>query len=291
MHWKKRWFQFLILMILAFIWGTSFILIKIGLRSFSNDQAAAVRIFFASAVLLPYSIRNLKFLRKKDLKSLLIAGFLGSFFPAFLFTKAQTQIDSGIAGILNSMTPIFTLIIGLLFHHSRVRWKQVAGLILGLTGAIGLITSGTSLSNLNINYFALYIVLATIFYGININEVKSHLTHLTGIQITSLSFMFIGPCALIYLLTTDFNPVLESQGWPIHLAALAALGILGTAFALLLMNSLIRYTSAIFASSVTYIIPIFAIMWGMLDGENITGADLVFMAVILVGVYLINKNK
>ncbi|MCB0806073.1 MAG: DMT family transporter [Bacteroidales bacterium] len=288
--WEKRWFQFAILLLLAFIWGSSFILIKVGLRSFSNEQAAVIRIFLASVALIPFAVKNRKYFKRKDLKSLLIAGFIGSFFPAFLFTKAQTQIDSALAGILNSLTPVFTLVIGILFHRSKVKIRQLIGLFLGLTGAVGLVATGSGLTGITINYYALYIVLATLMYGVNINEVKSHLTHLTGIQITSFSFMFIGPAAFIYMLTLDFSQVADSPGWGWHLLALAALAVVGTSFALLLMNSLIRYTSAIFASSVTYIIPVFAILWGILDHEKIGVADIVFMVIILVGVYLINRQ-
>ena len=290
MHWKKPWFQFSILMLLAFVWGSSFILMKIGLKSFSSDQAAAIRMLLASLVLLPYSIKNLKFLQKKDLKSLLIAGFIGSFIPAFLFTKAQTRIDSALAGMLNSLTPVFTLIVGMMFHKTKFRWLQVLGLIMGLTGALGLITSGKDLAIGHVNSYALFIVLATTFYAININEIKARLSHLSGVQITSLSFFFTGPAALVYLASTDFEPVLQVPAWPIHLLALAALGIIGTALAMLLMNSLIRHISAVYASSVTYIIPIFAISWGVIDGENITILHLICMTCILLGVYLINRR-
>ena len=291
MHWEKKWFQFAILMVLAFIWGSSFILIKVGLKSFSNDQAAAIRLLFASTVLLPLAYRNRRHFKKKDIKSLLIAAFIGSFFPAFLFTKAQTRIDSALAGILNSLTPVFTLIVGLIWHQTKIKSRQIYGLLLGLVGAVGLIVSGKNLAELNINSYALFIVAATMCYGINVNTIKSYLTHLNGIQITSFSFMFIFPAALAYLLTTDFAPVAEHPDWPLHLAALATLGIVGTAFAMLLMNTMIRYTSAIFASSVTYIIPIFAILWGIVAEETITAGDILFMAVILLGVYLINQSK
>jgi len=291
MIWEKRWFQFSILLILAFVWGSSFILMKVGLKSFTNDQAAGIRMLLASLVLLPYSIKNLKLLKKKDLKSLLIAGFIGSFIPAFLFTKAQTRIDSSLAGMLNSLTPVFTLLVGALFHRTKFKTLQVLGLILGLFGALGLIGSGENLDVGSINSYALFIVLATCFYAISINEIKAGLSHLTGMQITSLSFLFTGPVALIYLLTTDFAPVVENPNWPVHLLALAGLGIVGTALAMLLMNSLIRYASAVYASSVTYIIPIFAIMWGIVDNEKITLLHLVCMLFILLGVYLINKKK
>ncbi|MBT4398985.1 MAG: DMT family transporter [Bacteroidetes bacterium] len=291
MYWKKPWFQFAILMLLAFVWGSSFILMKIGLKSFTSYQAAAIRILLASLLLLPLSIRSMKQLRRRDLSSLLVAGFIGSFIPAFLFMKAQTQIDSALAGMLNSLTPVFTLIIGMLFMRTKTKWTQILGLILGLAGALGLISDGEMISLSNINSYSLYIVLATMCYATSVNVVKTKLTHLSGVQITSLSFMFLLPVSLIFLLTTDFQPVFASEGWIWHLSALAILGIIGTALAMLLLNSLIRYTSAVFTSSVTYIIPIFAIIWGLVDGENITALSLIFMSVILAGVYLINKRS
>jgi len=291
MIWEKRWFQFTILMILAFIWGSSFILMKIGLKSFSPDQSGALRILFASLALLPIALKQLKNLRRKDLKSLLIVGFIGSFFPAFLFMKAEMRIDSSLAGMLNSLTPVFTLIVGLLFHKTPLRWLQIVGLSLGFAGAAGLMLTGDGFNLRAFNSYSLFIVLATIFYGISINQIKSQLPHLTGMQVTSFSFLFIGPVALIYLLTTSFAPVLANPQWPVHLLALATLGIMGTALAMLLMNSLIRHSSAVTAASVTYVIPIFAIIWGLLDKEKVTMLHLVCMALILSGVYLINRKS
>jgi drug/metabolite transporter (DMT)-like permease len=291
MIWEKRWFQFAVLLGLGFVWGSSFILIKIGLKSFSNDQAAAIRMLLASLALLPISIRNIKLIRRKDIPALLYSGFLGSFIPAFLFTKAQTQIDSGVAGILNSLTPVFTMVAGAVIFKFRFRALQVAGLLLGLIGAAGLIAGGKDFQLGSINIYAMLIVLATILYALNINIVKIYLTHLTGVQITSLAFMFLWPLALIYLMTTDFEPVFLHPDWKLHLGALAILGIIGTAAAMMMMNSLIRYVSPVLASSVTYIIPVFAIMWGFIDGEKITLHHLGNMTIILIGVYLINRKK
>jgi drug/metabolite transporter (DMT)-like permease len=291
MIWEKRWFQLCMLMVLAFIWGSSFILMKIGLKSFSADQAGALRIALASLALLPVSLRQLPNLKKKDLPSLLVAGFIGSFFPAFLFMIAETRIDSSLAGMLNSLTPVFTLIVGLLFYHTAFRRMQAAGLLLGLAGATGLILAGEGFRLGTVNSFAFFIVLATFFYAISMNQIKSRLSHLTGVQITSLSFLFIGPAAMAYLLTTDLASVRANPEWPVHLLALAALGMIGTALAQLLMNSLIRHSSAVAASSVTYIIPIFAIMWGVLDGEKVTGIHLAGMCFILSGVYLIGRKR
>jgi drug/metabolite transporter (DMT)-like permease len=291
MIWSKRWFQLTILMTLAFIWGSSFILMKLGLKSFSSDQAGAIRIFIASLVLFPIALKQIKLLQRKDLFSLLIAGFIGSFFPAFLFMKAETQIDSAIAGMLNSLTPVFTLIVGMLFHRTAFKWMQATGLTLGLIGASGLILAGDGFHPDAVNGYALYIVLATFFYAVSINQIKAKLPHLTGVQVTSFSFMFIGPVALVYLLTTDFAPVVANPGWPLHLLALATLAILGSALAMLMMNSLLRHSSAVAASSVTYIIPIFAIMWGLLYGEKVTLLHILWMSLILAGVYLISWKK
>ena len=291
MVWEKRGFQLSILMALAFIWGSSFILMKIGLKSFSPEQAGALRILLASLVLLPISLKQLKNLQQKDLKSLLIAGFIGSFFPAFLFMKAETQIDSSLAGMLNSLTPVFTLIVGMLFHKTLLRWLQVVGLSLGLAGATGLILAGDGFHLGTVNSYAFYIVLATCFYAISINQIKVKLPHLSGVQVTSLSFLFIGPVALAYLFTTDLAAVAANPSWSVHLLALAALGMIGTALAMLLMNSLIRHSSAVAASSVTYVIPIFAIMWGVLDGEKVTLLHLICMCFILSGVYLISREN
>lgn len=290
MIWEKRWFQLSMLMVLAFIWGSSFILMKIGLKSFTPEQAGALRIVLASLVLLPLSIQQLRNLKRNDVPSLLIAGFIGSFFPAFLFMIAETRIDSSLAGMLNSLTPVFTLLVGLLFHKTLFRSMQGAGLLLGLAGATGLILAGEGFLLGTVNSYAFFIVLATCFYAISINQIKAKLSHLTGIQVTSLSFLFIGPVALGYLLTTDLAAATSNPGWPVHLLALAALGIVGTAFAQMLMNSLIRHSSAVAASSVTYIIPIFAIMWGVFDGEKVTALHLLCMALILSGVYLISKK-
>jgi drug/metabolite transporter (DMT)-like permease len=193
--------------------------------------------------------------------------------------------------MLNSLTPVFTLIVGMLFHQTAFRWFQVTGLSLGLAGATGLILAGDGFSLETLNSYALYIVLATCFYAISINQIKAKLGHLSGIQVTSLSFLFIGPVALIYLLTTEFAPVTANPSWPLHLLALATLAIIGTAFAMLLMNSLIRHSSAVTASSVTYIIPVFAILWGVLYGEKVTALHLGCMGLILSGVYLISRKR
>ncbi|TRX66196.1 DMT family transporter [Carboxylicivirga sp. M1479] len=291
MPWEKKWFQFTVLMLLAFIWGSSFILMKIGLKSFDNIQVASLRMGFASLFLMPVALRHLKKLKRKDVLPLIIAGFVGNLIPAFLFTKAQTEIDSSLAGMLNSLTPVFTLIVSVVFFRMKSKMSQFIGIGLGLLGALGLIVSGSSVSIANVNAHAFFVVAATVCYAVNINVVKAYLTHLSGIQITSLSFLFFGPVVFYLFFSSDIDGAMQHADWLSHLGAMALLGIVGTAVAMLLMNTLIKYSSPVFASSVTYVIPIFAIMWGMLDGEVVTSFHVLFMGVVLLGVYLINRKK
>jgi len=289
---KKSW-QWIALLFLSFIWGSSFILMKKGLRSYSHDQVAAFRIFISFLAFLPFGIKYLKKITKKNIVALIVVGLIGSTIPAFLFTKAQTQVDSGLAGILNSATPLFTLIIGLLFYKSTAKLINAIGILLGLTGALGLIfysSNGGSIFE-NVNYYGLLIVVATICYGINVNHVKYKIKDLNGLEITSLAFMFVGPFAGVYLLFTDFSFALSTNDYILNLGYIAILAVIGTVLALVIFNTLIQHTSALYGASVTYIIPIFAIMWGLFDGEKLTGFQFVWISLILVGVYLVNKRK
>ena len=194
---KKSW-QWLVLIFLSFIWGTSFILMKRGLESYTSHQVAAFRLLFSFLIFSPVFITRLRKINRNNLKSLLIVGFIWNGIPAFLFTKAQTQIDSSIAGILNSLTPLFTLLIGLIFYQSRVMLINIIGILLGLLGAVGLIYRGSSDILNNTNWYALYAILATLCYGISVNEIKHKLHDLDGLTIACLGFFFIGPFAVIY---------------------------------------------------------------------------------------------
>ncbi len=288
---KKQW-QWAILLIIAITWGTSFILMKKALMSFSNNQVASLRIFLTFLFFIPLIIPRIKKINKSNLKALLIVGIIGNAIPAFLFTKAQTRIDSSLAGILNSLAPLFTLIIGLLFYKSHVKFINIIGLFLGFIGAVGLIyKGGPGGFNMSNGGYALFVVAATICYGLTINEIKFNLKNLDGVSIAALSFLFIGPFAGINLLFTDLKgsfsqpEAMESFGY------ILILSLFGSVFAVVLFNILIKYTTPIFASSVTYIIPVFAIFWGIFDGEKIIIEDILWILVILIGISLVNKKK
>ncbi|HSH52740.1 MAG TPA: DMT family transporter [Bacteroidales bacterium] len=288
---NKEW-QWATLIFLSLIWGSSFILMKKGLRSFSHDQVAALRLFLSFIAFIPFGLKNLNKINKKNIVSLLVVGFIGSGAPAFLFTKAQTQVNSSMAGILNSLTPLFTLIIGLIFYKSTAKLINTLGIVLGLIGALGLILQSANGGVIvdQINYYGFFIIVATICYGINVNQVRYKIKGLNGLELTSLAFMFIGPLAGIYLLFSDLPNVLTSNDYLLNLGFIAILAVVGTVLALVIFNTLIQHTSAIFGSSVTYIIPVFAIMWGLFDGETLSILQFLWIALIIVGVYLVNKK-
>jgi drug/metabolite transporter (DMT)-like permease len=285
--------QWILLIFLAFVWGSSFILMKRGLVSFDNTQVASLRILISFIFLSPIIIKNFKKIDKKQWTPIFIAGLLGSGIPAFLFTKAQTHISSSLSGMLNSLVPLFTVIIGLLFFGLKLRWLKVIGVITGLIGAIGLLTAaeGLSLSNDDFTY-GLYVILATICYAININFIKTRLAAVNSINITSFGFLLIGPLSGIYLFTTDFTEILAQDplAWD-NFFYIVLLSVFGTSIAVILFNMIIKRVSAVFASSVTYIIPVFAIFWGFVDGETILPLQLLCIAIILTGVYIVNKDN
>jgi len=286
---KKRW-QWSAMLLLAFIWGCSFILMKKGMVSFSYVQVAAIRIFFGFIILLPFAIRSFKKLNPQNAKYLAFSGLIGNLIPAFLFTFAETRISSSLAGILNSLSPFFTLMVGIIIYKFRPNLFQYLGIFIGFAGAVLLVSNGNFNSLSDINIYALLVVFATLLYGANSNLIRYNLVGLNGVEITALAFMFIGPFAGIILFSTDLTPAINSPYLWSSLLATLALSIFGSVLSLFVYNNLIHHTSAIFATSVTYIIPVFALMWGILDGESLGLLQVISMLVILTGVYLVNSK-
>ena len=257
---------------------------KKGLESFSSFQVGSLRILITFLVLLPIAIRNLAKLNRDNILSVLIIGFLGNAIPAFLFPVAQTKISSSLAGMLNSLSPVFTLIIGIIIYKRMAIKTQIAGVILGLIGAAGLLYTGSFTFNL----YGLFVVLATILTGFSSNEV-SKVKGLNGIQVTSLAFFVISPVAICYLLFSDFSSALETENWVRNFIFISILAILGSATAQALFYVLIRDTSPLFASTVSYFIPIVATIWGLSDNEHLTSSMLISVIFVFVGVYIINR--
>ena len=285
---QSRWF---ILILLSFIWGSSFILIKKALIDLSPVQVGAIRIIFTALTLFTIGLKNISKVNKKQWLYIAITAFIGTFFPAFMFAFAVQKIDSSIVSILNSLTPLNTLIVGALFFGFSFLRKQFLGVIIGLIGALILILKGAEL-NPDQNYsYALLIVFASIGYAFNVNILKKHLNDLSALTIVTGNFLILFLPTLFILWWTDFFDLTYIKGAKTSLLYLLLLSIFGTAMAKTLFNKLIQMTSPIFSSSVTYLIPIVALFWGVLDGEKLYFGQFLAGSLILAGVYLTNKGK
>lgn len=286
---NKKW---LYLAILSLVWGSSYILIKKTLIGLTPLQSGSLRIIFTTLILLAIGFSSLKKIPKNKWKWIFLTGYIGSFFPSFLFAFAQTEINSGVAAILNSLTPLATLLIGLGFFKSIIDSKQIIGVIIGLIGSFLLIYEGSTINPDQNLLFVAFIIVASICYAISVNILKAHLQEVPAISIALGNFICILPPALIILFSSGFLSInfAESPEVKNSLYYILILAIFGSAFAKILFNRFVQIASPVFASSVTYTLPIVAIMWGYLDGESINNHQLLATVVILVGVYLANRK-
>lgn len=281
-----------LLLLLSLIWGTSFILIKRGLEVFSPDEVGALRVASASLFLLPVALVKLRELRARHYGRLFFSGMLGVFMPAFLFAAAQTQLPSSVTGVANTLTPLLTLIIGSAFFGVAFRRQSLIGILVGFAGTVVLIMARSSSGMQGVNLYMLLVVLACIMYATNLNYIKYKIPDLKAVTITGVSLLLIGPLAVVYLFgVSDFMETLQTQpgGWK-ACGYVVLLGLMSTSVATVLFNTLVKMTSPLFTSSVTYIIPLVAIMWGVLDGEALYLGHYIGMAAIVGGVYLVNRR-
>lgn len=284
-----------LLLVLAVIWGSSFILMKRGLFHDGRPvltawQMASARLFIAWLALSPLLLRHFGLLRQ-HWYALLGTGLLGNGIPAFLYATAQTRIDSSLSGMLNSLTPLFTLVVGVLFFASRVRLAQVLGVLIGLLGAVGLITLDDMAGSLNWSVYATLPVIGTLCYGFSANIVKHKLYMLPAAATAALALTFVGPLGAVGCILTDLPATLQShpQAWR-SLGYVALLAVLSSALSLILWNALLKRTTAIRASSVTYLMPVVAVGWGALDNEPLLWTQLVMIGLILGGVYVVSLS-
>ena len=288
---EKSFKNYIILILLAVVWGSSFILMKRGLVAYDYIQVAALRLFIAFLSLTPFMLKAIKVVQRKHLLAIVAMALFGNGMPAFLFTKAQTELDSSVIGILNSLVPLFTLLLGVYFFKTKPTKTNIAGIIIGLCGALILIYS-TMGEGIEINNYVFLVISATVMYAISINVIKKYLHDLDALSITALAFLLIGPLSAIYIFNTDFLEIATTtnQG-VISLGYIALLAVVCTSSAVVIFNKLIRQSTAIFASSVTYLIPVVAIFWGIVDGEKVALIHLLSVVIILSGVYLVNKKS
>ena len=281
--------NWLILLILSLVWGSSFILIKKGLVGFGFVEAASIRLMAGGAVFLPFGIYHFGKIPRDRWPYVVLITFVGMFIPAFLFCLAQQHVQSAVAGIMNALTPVFTFVFSIFLFKKAYRINHVAGLLLGLVCAVMLVVERSDAA-FSLNFYAGLIVLATVCYGLNINLVKNYLSEVSSLALSTVSVSLGGLLSFLFIyLPRHENYAITEERW-MPLGALVLLGIMSTALAQLFFYKLIKNTTAIFASSTTYIMPIVAVMWGLLDGEVFHLEHALSIAGILIAVVLIRKE-
>ena len=284
--------KWILLIVLSLIWGSSFILMKRGLEAFSSAQVAALRIGFAYIFLLPFLIKYYSINLKKYWKGILGMGVFGNLIPAFLFTKAETGISSSLTGMLNALTPLFTIVIGWIAFRQKSNLFQVIGILIGFGGALLLIYTGKTGSENNNMKYALMVVMATFCYAISVNMIRRHLSDVNSTRATVWAFMFTGPVSLIYLFSTDFFEVINTHPQAFSsMGYIAILGVAGSALAVIAFNELIKISNPVFASTTTYLIPVTAVYWGVREGERVTWVHILAIGIILGAIWLVNFKR
>ena len=282
--------KWIILVALALIWGSSFILIKKGLEGLNPFQLGSLRIIFCAVFLLIVGFKSLTSIAQHQWKYIALTSLFGTFIPAYLFAIAQTQINSSVSSILNSLTPLNTLILGALVFGLDFKRTQIFGVIVGLIGTMLLIFNG-AISNPGQNYwYTILILIASVCYATNVNLIKKYLSDMKPLTITTGNFLVMLVPAFFILLLTDFFSIIHLNEVKHSMLFVALLGIVGTGIANVLFYKLIQISSPVFATSVTYLIPIVAFFWGLFDNEMLTPIQFVGAFIILIGVYLANKK-
>jgi drug/metabolite transporter (DMT)-like permease len=288
---NPNWLVWGLLGTLALIWGSSYILMKRGLVAFSPVEVAALRMTISGLVLSPFLPAALRQFPKKLFPYLLLVGFVGSGFPAFFYALSIKHTSSALNGIINSLTPLFTLLIGMGFFHVQGTATKIAGVLVGLSGSIVLVLFNAS-GDFFINAWALLAVAATLCYGTSSNFLKSKLNNIKPLPLTALIYAVVAiPASLFLLFNLNLEELLARPAALPSLGYIALLATFGTAFAIFLFNILIQRTNAVFASQVTYLMPVVAIFWGIVDGEQFGIPQAIGTLLILTGVYLVTRRK
>ena len=287
----KKNLKWIYLIVLSLVWGSSYILIKKALIGLSPLQVGSLRTIISTILLLLIGFSSLKSIPNDKWKWILITGLV-SFIPPFLFAYAQTEIDSALAAILNSLTPLATLIIGVGFYRFKIDKKQISGVIIGLIGSVLLMYQGSVINPDQNLLYVFFIIFASVLYAVQVNLLKVHLQDVSAVAITVGNFIFIFPLAVVIFFISDYKQIdINNEDVKVALFCLLILSIVGTVFAKILFNKFVQIASPVFASSVTYTLPIVALFWGLLDGEVFTLNQLFATVIILTGVYLANKKS
>jgi drug/metabolite transporter (DMT)-like permease len=287
---KAQQLKWVILLALALIWGSSFILIKKGLVGLNPFQLGSLRIIFCTVFLLVVGFKSLAAIPLHQWKYIALTSLFGTFIPAYLFAIAETKVSSSICSILNSLTPLNTLLLGSVVFGLNFRRSQFIGILIGLIGTTVLIFSGNNHEGSENYYYSVLVLIATICYATNVNLIKKYLSDVKPLSITTGNFVVMLVPAILILFLTDFSTKVTLPITHHAMLFVMILGVVGTGVANVIFYKLIQISSPVFASSVTYLIPIVACLWGLLDNETLAPLQLVGAFIILIGVYLANKK-
>ena len=280
------------LVILSIIWGSSYILIKKGLTGLTPVQLGSLRVIITTLIIAPIGYNKLKKIPKEKMKWVAISAFVGSFLPAYLFAFAETEISSSVTAVMVSLTPLFTLLISVVVFNEELLKKQVLGVLVGFTGIIVLVNNELLSSSFNIIY-VMFIVLAAFCYAVNANLLKYKLPNIPALGIVFMSFLFMFIPAFIVLSFSNF-PYSDFTSDPLIIESfiyIIILALFGTAIAKVLYIKLLAISTPVFSVSTTYLMPVVAIFWGLLDGEEFKLIQFIGTSIILLGVYLVTKKK
>lgn len=287
---ESKQLKWVYLMVLALVWGSSFILIKKGLIGLTALQLGSLRIIFAAVFLVLIGFKSLSKIPAHKWKYIALTSMFGTFIPAYLFAIAQTEIDSSVSSILNSLTPLNTLILGALVFGLQFKRNQIFGILIGLIGSALLILNGAIHHPEQNYYYAILVLIASICYAVNVNLIKKYLYDLSPLSITTGNFMVLFFPAFIILFFSGFFEVVHDVKVQESVLFIMVLGVVGTGIANILFFKLIQMSSPVFATSVTYLIPVVAFCWGLLDNEMLTPVQFFGAFIILIGVYLSAKK-
>ncbi|MBT8287694.1 MAG: DMT family transporter [Bacteroidia bacterium] len=285
--------KWIYLIILALIWGSSFILMKKALIGLNPVQLASLRIVLSAVFILLAGFYSLKEINRKQWTWITISGFLGTFFPSIFFAFALTEIDSAVASILNSLTPLNTVLLGFAIFRITSTKRQIVGVIIGFIGTSVLIGYGAQLNPSQNYLYAGFVVLSTLMYATNVNIIKRHLQDVKAIAIAAGNFVAVIIPAIGMLFWSGFfsRETIEGSHFINSILYIVVLAGFGTALAKVLFNKLIQISTPVFASSVTYLMTVVALGWGLLDGEKFSFTQGIATLLILTGVYMSNRKK
>jgi len=282
--------KWILLALLALIWGSSFILIKKGLVGLNPFQLGSLRILFATVFLVIIGFKSIKKIPLYQWKFIALTALFGTFIPVYFFALAETNIDSSVTSVLNSLTPLNALILGIVAFNLQFKRAQILGVIIGFIGTLLLIINGAMQHPGQNYYYAIFAIVGSVCYGINVNLIKKYLSDLSPLSITTGNFIVLSIPAVIILHYSGFLDIMHEEKVHYSIWFILILAIVGTGVANILFFKLIQMSSPIFATMVTYLIPIVAFFWGVLDDEFLTAVQYLGAAIILVGVYLSSKK-